>query len=96
MTRLESCAMCLRRTHLLGLLAGRIERAGRGRAALGGLLALGDDDLVAALGARDDRAVHMARATFDAVRASEAIEAAQLVRRLPARVLVPDRTARPR
>ena len=78
MTRLESCAMCLRRTHLLGLLAGRIERAGRGRAALGGLLALGDDDLVAALGARADRAVHMARASFDAVRASEAIEAAQL------------------
>ncbi len=38
--RLTSAAPCLRRTHLLGLVAPRIERAGRGRAAFGGLLAL--------------------------------------------------------
>jgi DNA processing protein len=77
-TRLDACAMCLRRTHLLGLLAGRIERAGRGRAALGGLLALSDDDLVSALGARNDRAVHLAREAFDAELARDAIEAARL------------------
>ena len=42
---LDVCGPCLRRTHLLGLVAPRIERAGRGRAAFGGLLALGDEDL---------------------------------------------------
>ena len=61
MLPLDVCAACLRRTHLLGLVAPRIERAGRGRAAFGGLLALDDEDLVAALGARNDSGVHLAR-----------------------------------
>ena len=56
MLPLDVCVPCLRRTHLLGLVAPRIERAGRGRAAFGGLLALDDEDLVAALGARNDSA----------------------------------------
>jgi DNA processing protein len=75
---LDVCAPCLRRTHLLSLVASRIERAGRGRAAFGGLLALGDDDLVAALGAREDRAVHLAREAFEPDRACDAIAAAGL------------------
>jgi hypothetical protein len=75
---LDVCAPCLRRTHLLGLVASRIERAGRGRAAFGGLLALGDDDLVAALGAREDRAVHLAREAFEPDSACDAIAAAGL------------------
>ncbi len=74
----DACASCLRRTHLLGLLSGRIERGGRGRAAFGGLLALGDEDLVTTLGAHNDRGTHLARAAFDADRAYGAIAAAGL------------------
>src|SRR5687767_4069571 len=70
---LDVCVPCMRRTHLLGRLAPRIERAGRGRAAFGGLLALGDEDLVAALGARADRATHLAREAFDPDSACDAI-----------------------
>jgi DNA processing protein len=75
---LDVCVPCLRRTHLLGLLAPRIERAGRGRAAFGGLLALEDEDLVAALGARNDRNVHLAREAFEADGACDAIVGADL------------------
>jgi DNA processing protein len=75
---LDVCAPCLRRTHLLGLLAPRIERAGRGRAAFGGLLALGDEELVAALGARGDRGVHLAHDAFEPDGACDAIVAAGL------------------
>ena len=78
MLPLDVCTPCLRRTHLLGLLAGRIERAARGRAAFGGLLALQDEDLVAALGARNDRGIHLARESFDADAACHAIAAARL------------------
>ena len=56
----------------------RIERAGRGRAAFGGLLALDDEDLVAALGARNDSGVQLAREAFDADGACDAIAAAGL------------------
>jgi len=75
---LDVCGPCLRRTHLLGLVATRIERAGRGRAAFGGLLALEDEDLVAALGARNDRAIHLAREAFEPDSACDAIIAAGL------------------
>ena len=78
MLPLDVCVPCLRRTHLLGLVAPRIERAGRGRAAFGGLLALDDEDLVAALGARNDSGVHLAREAFDADSACDAIAAAGL------------------
>ena len=78
MLPLDVCVPCLRRTHLLGLVAPRIERAGRGRAAFGGLLALDDEDLVAALGARNDSGVHLAREAFDADCACDAIAAAGL------------------
>src|SRR3954467_1027451 len=75
---LDVCVPCLRRTHLLGLVAPRIERAGRGRAAFGGLLALDDEDLIAALGARNDRGVHLAREAFEADGACDAIVGAGL------------------
>ena len=71
MIEIDACELCLRRTHLVGMLATRIERTGRGRAALGGLLALPDDDLVSGLGARHDRALHIARERFEAARARE-------------------------
>jgi DNA processing protein len=65
MTTIDACDPCLRRTHLLGELAQRIEQAGRGRATFGGLLALGDDDLIAAMRADGDRNLHRARERFD-------------------------------
>jgi DNA processing protein len=61
----DACDSCLRRTHLVGALAGRIERAGRARAAAGGLLALPDEELVVALRARADRDLHAARESFE-------------------------------
>jgi DNA processing protein len=75
---MTACAACLRRTHLIGLLSGRIGRAGRGRAALGALLALPDEQLVTGLGARHDRALQSARERFDPGDALEAIDAAGL------------------
>jgi DNA processing protein len=65
MTAIDACDPCLRRTHLLGALARHIEQAGRGRATFGGLLALGDDDLIAAMRADGDRKLHVARERFD-------------------------------
>jgi DNA processing protein len=64
-TAVDVCEACLRRTHLVGLLSGRIERGGRGRVALGGLLGLADDDLIDGLGARHERGLHVARERFD-------------------------------
>jgi DNA processing protein len=75
----DACTPCLRRTHLVALLATRIEHAGRGRTTLGAMLALRDDDLVAALGARHDRALHLARAHFDDATARAAVADAGLV-----------------
>jgi DNA processing protein len=77
-TGVDACEPCLRRTHLVGLLSGRIERGGRGRVALGGLLGLPDDDLIAGLGARHDRAMHHERERFDAGRAAADIVRAGL------------------
>jgi DNA processing protein len=64
MTHVDACDACLRRTELIDLLAPRIERAGRGRAAYGRLLALPDDDLISAMGADSDHNLHVARAGF--------------------------------
>ena len=55
-----ACGPCLRRTWLLGRLAGRIEIARHGLPAQAGgrlreLLALPDDELLAALGGREQR-----------------------------------------
>jgi DNA processing protein len=74
----DACEPCLRRTHLVGLLAARIARTGRGRSALGGLFALGDDELFAGLGARDDRALHVARERFDLAGAHRTLRRAGL------------------
>jgi DNA processing protein len=65
-THVDACDACLRRTQLIDLLAPRIERAGRGRAAYGRLLALPEDDLISAMGADSDRDLHVARARFAA------------------------------
>ncbi len=78
MTLVDACEPCLRRTHLVGLLSGRIEHAGRGRVALGGLLSLPDEDLVAGLGGRGDRALHLARAAFEPAGAHDEITRAGL------------------
>ena len=78
MTDIDACAPCLRRTELVHLLAPRIERAGRGRAALGAMLALPDDDLVAALGARGDRRLHHELERFDPDAARARVRARQL------------------
>jgi DNA processing protein len=77
-TELYACDPCLRRTELVRLLAPRIERAGRGRTALGAMLALSDDDLIAALGAREDRDLHVALHQFDADDARARIAARRL------------------
>jgi DNA processing protein len=74
MTAPDACEPCLRRTHLVGLLATRIARTGRGRSALGGLFALGDDELVAGLGARGDRSLHLARERFDVADAHRSLQ----------------------
>jgi DNA processing protein len=55
----------MRRTHLVGALAARIERAGRSRIAAGGLLSLPDEELIVALRARADRDLHVARERFE-------------------------------
>jgi DNA processing protein len=78
MTAPDACEACLRRTHLVGLLATRIARTGRGRSALGGLFALGDEELVAGLGAREDRALHVARERFAVAEAHRKLERAGL------------------
>ena len=64
MTQIDACDPCLRRTNLLSLLSTRIERAGRGRATFGRLLALSDDDLISAMGADHDARLHLARGRF--------------------------------
>ena len=52
MSAADACDACLRRTWLVARLAGRIERARRERATLRELLALADDELIAALARR--------------------------------------------
>ena len=64
MSRVDACDPCLRRTELIARLSPRIERAGRGRAAYGRLLALPDDELISAMGANSDAKLHVARAAF--------------------------------
>jgi DNA processing protein len=74
----DVCEACLRRTHLVAMLSGRIERGGRGRVALGGLLGLADDDLIDGLGARHDRGLHADRERFDPASAAAEIVRAGL------------------
>ncbi|HEV2819468.1 MAG TPA: DNA-processing protein DprA [Solirubrobacteraceae bacterium] len=95
----RACDGCLRRTHLVTLMAGRIERE-RHRRRLPELLALDNDALVAAVAGRDATMVRRALDAFVPAAARGACEAAGLVAlclcdaRYPARLLVaPDAPA---
>jgi DNA processing protein len=73
---MSACDSCLRRTALVGLLASHIEHARRNRHHISELLALGDEELVAALAGGRRSELEHARARFDAqaarVRAQDA------------------------
>jgi len=95
----RACDGCLRRTHLVALLAGRIERE-RHRRRLPELLALGDDALVAAVAGREAFGVRRALDAFVPAAGRAACEAAGLGAicvcdaRYPARLLeAPDAPA---
>ena len=93
------CDACLRRTHLIALLAGRIEHE-RHRRLLPEILALPDEGILQAVAGREVAAVRRRIARFDAAAARRACEAAGLVAicrhdpRYPARLLdAPDAPA---
>ncbi len=72
-----ACARCLRRSWLLGLLGGVLEYASRGDGRLLELLALGDEQLVAAVGGsrRSELRARYARFDPDELRARSAVQA---------------------
>ncbi len=93
------CDACLRRTHLIALLAGRIEHE-RHRRRLPEILALPDEGLLGAVAGREVAAVRQRIARFDAPAARRACDAAGLAAicrhdvRYPARLLdAPDAPA---
>lgn len=63
---MSACDACLRRTWLLGRLAGHLEQAGGARRVLRDVLALPDDDLLDALGGRHATGIRAERSRFDA------------------------------
>src|SRR3954463_11085283 len=73
-----ACEECLRRTWLIGALAGAIEIALRGREHLPELLALEDRDLIAALAGDRAEAVRGAWERFDGRAARAACRAASV------------------
>lgn len=75
-----ACDACLRRTRLLGMLAGHVERA-RHERRLGQLLALADDDLLRAVAGRRRAVVAMELECFDAEAARASARAAGLALR---------------
>lgn len=68
---MSACPDCLRRTWLLGALAPHLERASRTRRALRDVLALDDDQLLAALAGERRPALAAAHAAFRPERAAE-------------------------
>ena len=97
--RSAGCDACLRRTHLIALLAGFIEHE-RHRRQLPEVLALSDEELLPAVAGREVATVRRRIARFDAAAARRACEAAGLVAicrhdpRYPARLLdAPDAPA---
>lgn len=68
---MTACDQCLRRTALLARLAAHVERARRERRRLGELLALPDEELIAALAGQRRADVDLALASFDAAQARE-------------------------
>lgn len=71
---MSACADCLRRAWLLGALAPHLDRARR----RGGLLALDDHELMAAVAGGDRAAIAARHRAFDVRRAREAVDAAGL------------------
>ncbi len=65
MTAPGACESCLKRTWLIAALAGRLEHRLRGRRAIPSVLALPDDDLLAALAGADQARLASAYASFD-------------------------------
>ncbi len=75
---MSACDACLQRTWLLGALATHLERAPRTRRSLRDVLALHDEQLLAALGGERRPALERAHAAFDAATARAAAAAAGL------------------
>ncbi len=74
-----ACDACLRRSWLIGRLAGRIELARHEHARLPEVLSLGDHELIAAVGGELTALVRAERARFDARTARREVAAAGLV-----------------
>lgn len=72
---MTACDDCLRRAALVARLAPHIERARHERRRLGELLALPDEELIAALAGQRRAEIEQARASFDAERARERLAA---------------------
>ncbi|MDP2710434.1 MAG: hypothetical protein Q8O56_04380, partial [Solirubrobacteraceae bacterium] len=75
---MTACDACLRRTALVAQLAPHIERTRRERHRLRELLALADDELIAALAGEHRPAIERAHGAFDAQRARERLSIASL------------------
>ncbi|MDX6689373.1 MAG: processing protein [Solirubrobacteraceae bacterium] len=75
---MSACDDCLRRTALVGRLASHVERARREQRHLRGLLALGDDKLIRALGGERRDELVRAHEDFDASAARAEIARARL------------------
>jgi len=73
-----ACEDCLRRTALVARLAPHVERARRERRRLRELLALSDDELIAALAGDRRGAIRQAHEDFDAAHARERLDAAAI------------------
>jgi DNA processing protein len=74
-----ACATCLRRSWLVARLAGHIEVAWSGRRGSARLLALDDEELIAALAGVQREAIAAERARFDVAAALRRCEAAEVV-----------------
>jgi DNA processing protein len=75
---MSACDACLRRARLLALVAGGIEIAHSRRRPVRDVLALNDDDLIAAVGGRDPEALRQQFAAIDPAAERAAAQAAQL------------------
>jgi DNA processing protein len=74
----RACDLCLRRTWLVARLAARIEHARHEHVRLPEILAVPDDQLIAAVGGRDATRVAAQHAGFDAAAARDAVARAGL------------------
>lgn len=75
---MSACDACLRRTALIGALAPHVERARREQRHLRELLALADEDLLAAIGGQRRAELQRAQAAFEPCVARQELERASL------------------